>query len=90
MNHNGLDKNTTPTREKASSGQLIWGVALVIAGLGVFYRIPQVLPQIATIEYFSGALWGIRICFYLMGIILIGGGAKKIVRHYRDRTHAGE
>lgn len=86
MNHNDLRKETTPANKNASSGQMIWGVALVLAGLGVFYRIPQVLPQIATIEYFAGALWIIRLCFYLMGIILIGGGAKKIIRYYRTRT----
>lgn len=83
MNHNGDTKNQKATKETSSPGQLIWGIALVLAGLGVFYRTPQVLPQIATIDYFAGALWIIRLCFYLMGIILIGGGAKKIIRHYR-------
>jgi phage shock protein PspC (stress-responsive transcriptional regulator) len=83
MNHNGDTQKPTSTKEKASPAQLIWGVALVLAGLGVFYRIPQVLPQLATIEYFAGALWIIRLCFYLMGIILIGGGARKILGHYR-------
>ena len=83
MNHNDGPQNPASDKENTSPGQLIWGVALVLAGLGVFYRIPQVLPQIATIEYFAGALRIIRLCFYLMGIILIGGGAKKILRHYR-------
>jgi hypothetical protein len=83
MNHNGDTENSSSTKENTSPGQLIWGVALVLAGLGVFYRIPQVMPQIATIDTFAGALWIIRLCLYLMGIILIGGGAKKIIRHYR-------
>jgi hypothetical protein len=87
MNQNGDTQKPTSTKDKTSPGQLIWGVALVLAGLGVFYRIPQVLPQIATIDYFAGALWIIRLCFYLMGIILIGGGVKKILRHYRGRDH---
>jgi len=26
--------------------QLIWGVLLVAAGVGLFFRIPQVMPQI--------------------------------------------
>ncbi|MDJ0783412.1 MAG: hypothetical protein QNJ22_15655 [Desulfosarcinaceae bacterium] len=83
MNLNGDDQNPKATKETTSPGQLIWGVALVLAGLGVFYRTSQVMPQIAAIDYFSGAPWIIRLCLYLMGIILIGGGAKKIVRHYR-------
>jgi hypothetical protein len=83
MNHNGDTKNSSSRTENTSPGQLIWGAALVLAGLGVFYRIPQVMPQIATIDAFAGALWIIRLCFYLMGIILVGGGAKKIFRHYR-------
>jgi hypothetical protein len=90
MSHNVEPEKPTSTKDETSPGpgQLIWGVALVLAGLGVFYRIPQVLPQIATIEYFAGALWIIRLCFYLMGAILIGGGARKIIRHYR--AHSGE
>jgi hypothetical protein len=59
-------------------GQLIWGAALVAAGLGVFVRTPQVMPRIANIEQFVSILPFIRFCFYFMGILLIGGGAKKI------------
>ena len=55
-----------------------WGIALVLAGIGVFIRIPQVMPQIETIEHFSSAIFIIRFCFYLLGILLIVGGAKKI------------
>lgn len=64
--------------------QLIWGVVLVLAGLGVFVRIPQVMPRLAQIESFSGSMGVVRFCFYLMGILLIGGGAKKIVRHFKS------
>jgi hypothetical protein len=83
MNRNSDADNPSSTKGSTSPGQLIWGVALVLAGLGVFYRIPQVMPQLATIDHFKGALWIIRLCFYLLGIILIGGGAKKIIRHCR-------
>ena len=65
--------------------QLIWGLALVLAGLGVFYRIPQVMPKIETIGQFASAGWFIRFCFYFMGIFLVGGGAKKIIAYYRDQ-----
>lgn len=79
------DKQDTPGAPRYGSGQLIWGVALVLAGLGVFYRIPQVMPKIETFEQFASAGGFIRFCFYFMGIILIGGGAKKILGYYRGR-----
>ncbi|RPJ14865.1 MAG: hypothetical protein EHM30_09635 [Desulfobacteraceae bacterium] len=62
--------------------QLCWGIILVLAGLGVFYRIPQVMPRIETIEQFSSVMFFIRFCFYLLGILLIGGGLKKVYNNY--------
>ena len=59
--------------------QLVWGIALVLAGLGVFYRIPQVMPRVREIAYFSGILPFIYFCFYLMGALLVGGGLKKLL-----------
>ena len=62
--------------------QLIWGVALVLAGIGVYFRIPQVLPKIEQIAQFSSVAAYIRFCFYLLGTLLIVGGVKKIIDHY--------
>lgn len=69
--------------------QLLWGVALVLAGLGVFYRIPQVMPEIEKIEYFYSVMGFIRFCFYLMAVLLIGGGSKKIYHHFKQ-THGSD
>ncbi len=66
--------------------QLVWAVALILAGLGVFYRIPQVMPRVREITYFSGIMPFIYFCFYLMGVLLVGGGVKKLVDHYRRRN----
>ncbi len=63
--------------------QIIWGVALVFAGTAVFFRIPQVMLRIEKIEQFSSAMVYIRFCFYLLGILLVGGGSKKIYDNYR-------
>jgi len=62
--------------------QLIWGVLLVAAGIGVFFRVPQVMPKIVQIEQFSSLTAYIRFCFYFVGIFLIGGGSKKIYGFY--------
>lgn len=61
---------------------MIWGIALILAGIGVFYRIPQVMPKIENIEQFSSVIYFIRFCFYFVGVLLIGGGSKKIYDYY--------
>jgi len=62
--------------------QFAWGILLVLAGIGVFYRIPQVMPQIEKIGQFSSVMFFIRFCFYLLGILLIGGGVRKVYHNY--------
>jgi len=62
---------------------IIWGTILVMAGIGVFYRIPQVMPKIQTIESFAGILPVIKFCFYFLGVLLIFGGGKKIYENYK-------
>ena len=64
--------------------QMIWGIALVLAGIGVIFRIPQVLPRILTIEQFASIKGFLYFCFYFMAVILIGGGLKKIYHNYRE------
>jgi cobalamin biosynthesis protein CobD/CbiB len=58
--------------------QLVWGALLLLAGVGVFFRIPQVMPQIKTIETFAAIIGFIYFCFYFLGVLLIVGGARKI------------
>ncbi len=71
---------------KPNSFQLIWGVALVAAGIGVFFRIPEVMPQIRSIPVFSDMIPFITFCLYLMGVVLIGGGGKKILGYFRKHS----
>lgn len=63
--------------------QMVYGIALVVMGVGVFFRIPQVMPKLMVYETLASASWFIYGCFYLMGIILIGGGIKKLIRHFK-------
>lgn len=62
--------------------QLAWGIALVLAGIGVFYRIPEAMVRIEKIGQFSSVIFFIRFCFYFMGLMLIGGGIKKVYNNY--------
>ncbi len=64
--------------------QLIWGILLLLAGVGVFFRIPQVMPQIKTIETFASIIGFIYFCFYLLGFLLILGGAKKVYANLQE------
>jgi len=68
---------------------------LLFAGLGVFYRIPTVIDKIKTIDQFTGGgIYFAYFCFYFIGVILTGGGIKKILynikyinRNKNDRTN---
>ena len=63
--------------------QLVWGALLLLAGIGVFFRIPQVMPQIKEIPTFSSIIGFIYFCFYLLGVLLIVGGARKIYNNLK-------
>jgi hypothetical protein len=71
------------------SFHLIWGILLLMAGVGVFFRIPQVMPQIKTIESFDSIIGFIYFCFYLLGFLLILGGAKKIYANFKKLRKQG-
>ena len=64
--------------------QLVWGVMLVLAGIGVIYRIPQVIPQLRQIEQHAAAIGFIYFCAYFIAVALIVGGGKKIYRYWRE------
>ncbi len=59
-----------------------YGILLIIVGCAVFYRIPQVMIQVETIEWFSSKLLVIKSCFYLLGIALIAAGGIRIHKNY--------
>ncbi len=59
-----------------------YGILLTAVGLGVFYRIPQVMPQIETIEFFKGKMIVVKACFYILGILLVAAGATRIYKNY--------
>jgi len=75
---------------KKSTFQTIWGAALLLAGIGVFIRVPQVMPKIESIEQFSQISSIIRFSFYFMGALLIGGGAKKLYSNLKKPNSESE
>ena len=60
-----------------------YGIILVAVGIGVFYRIPQVMPTIETIEFFRQKLTLVKACFYFLGVSLIVAGGIRIYKNYK-------
>ncbi len=63
---------------------LIYGVAAILLGIGMFFKIPEKTPlileqnpQLASAEMF------VYFCLYLVAVLLIGGGGKKIWTNYK-------
>ncbi|MGD9412652.1 MAG: hypothetical protein PVJ54_12370, partial [Desulfobacterales bacterium] len=54
------------------------------AGVGVLFRIPQVMPEIKKIEHFAPYMLFIYFCFYLLAVLLIAGGGKKIYHYIKQ------
>ncbi len=60
-----------------------YGIILIAVGLGVFYRIPQVILQIETIEFFRQKILIVRFCFYVLGGLLILAGGVRVYKNYK-------
>lgn len=60
-----------------------YGLVLIAVGLGVFYRIPQVMPQVAAIEFFSEKLTIVKFCFYMLGFLLVLAGGIRVFKSYK-------
>jgi len=71
------DKQPSPK----SSNQLIWGIALVLAGVGVLLRNLDVMPRLA--EEYESFSKSVVVIFYLIGLVLIYGGVKKIIGYFK-------
>ena len=60
-----------------------YGLVLIAVGLGVFYRIPQVMPQVAAIEFFNEKLMIVKFCFYMLGFLLILAGGIRVFKNFK-------
>lgn len=62
--------------------QLIWAAALILMGVGMFFRVPVVVEKMAGAFDTTAGLYFFRFSFYLIAVILIGGGIKKIQKFW--------
>ena len=66
--------------------QLLWGAALTAAGFGVLALLPQRMEQIRQLrqaEPYAFDMLFLWFCFGLLGVLLIGGGLRKIYIHLK-------
>ena len=70
-------------KEKKTNAQVIWGGALLLMGVLVFFAIPQKMAQIAQMDQHVKNLPYIRFCLYFVGFFLVVAGAKKIFDQYK-------
>jgi len=59
--------------------QIIWGIILIITGCYLFYAIPEKFQSLGNTS--PNNIIG-KLCFYLIAILLIGGGIKKLYKLY--------
>ena len=67
--------------------QLVYGIVLIAVGIGVFLKVPYVMPKVTTINYFAGATLVIEFSFYLLGGLVALAGVKKI---FKFMNHTGD
>jgi hypothetical protein len=70
--------------EKQSTVQLVWGMALAAAGVGLLFRFPEVIPRLLE-RYgtFAAMRYFVYFVCYLVAGVLIVGGARKIYAYFR-------
>jgi hypothetical protein len=67
--------------------QLIWGAALTAAGIGVLVILPHRMEQIRQLRQagpYDVDMLFLWFCFGLLGVLLIGGGLRKIYNQFRS------
>ena len=72
-------------KNKATS-QIIWGALLALMGIALIFRASYVMERIVEIEYYASIKWLIRIILYIVALMLIGGGSRKIYDNYKILT----
>jgi hypothetical protein len=69
--------------------QLVWGALLVLMGIAFFFRIPQAMERIKSIESTTLEIGFIYFCLYLIDLGLLVGGVKKLYTNYKLLKKSG-
>lgn len=69
--------------------QLIWGIVLIVAGIGIFFAMPGKMAQLQRAGHTDFFILVTRLCFYLIAVLLMGGGARKLYGKYLGEARGG-
>ena len=58
-----------------------YGIILIVVGIAVFIRVPQVAPQIETIEFFKNKIGIVKFCAYFIGFLLVLAGGIRVLKN---------
>jgi hypothetical protein len=64
--------------KKKAIYQIVWGVLLSLMGIAMILHIPHKMAQIVQIEHYAAIEWLIRITLYVVALMLLAGGSRKI------------
>lgn len=62
-----------------------YGIVLIAVGVAVFFRIPEVVSQVETIEFFRNKIGAVTFCFYFLGFMLVLAGGIRVVKNYKKK-----
>ena len=74
-----------PIKRPNNNIQLAWGAALILMGVAVFFRLPQVVPKLTEMGLPAFTIGFFRICLYIIGFVLVGGGVRKWILHFNQK-----
>ncbi len=60
-----------------------YGIVLIAVGIAFFIRVPQVIPQVETIEFFKNKIGIVKFCFYFLGFLLVWAGFIRVFKNYK-------
>ena len=73
-------------KDDSSVSGLILGIVFTLTGVMMFFSIPAKMQEIETLKQYSSGMNGfLRISFYIISILLTGGGLRKLVLNLKSR-----
>jgi hypothetical protein len=79
-----------PTNRSKNNIQLIWGAALILVGISVFFRVPMVVPKLTAMGLSGATIGFFSVCLYIIGFVLVGGGVRKWIQHFRPEEKSSD
>lgn len=81
MHVDGLDMKKK--NQPKNHFQLVWAGVLMSVGVAVLLEIPRKMTQLDQLYQSPAKIWAFKICFYLVGILLVGGGIRKVIQYFQ-------